>query len=76
MASKKSAFADGNAPDTVGACTELEPIHYVERALVSPDGTTVKVKVPVYPPFELASASGASSERSPGTESSTDESGR
>lgn len=31
----------------------LEPIRVVERLLTRPDGTTVKVKVPVYPPFRL-----------------------
>ena len=31
----------------------LEPIEYVERELTRPDGSTVTVKVPVYPPFEL-----------------------
>ncbi len=34
---------------------DLEPIDHVERELVSPDGTIVKVKVPVYPPFRLES---------------------
>jgi hypothetical protein len=33
----------------------LEPIRVVERELTRPDGTTVKVQVPVYPPFRLAS---------------------
>ncbi len=31
----------------------LEPIRYVERELTRPDGTTLRVKVPVYPPFRL-----------------------
>ena len=31
----------------------LEPVRVVERELVHPDGTTFKVQVPVYPPFEL-----------------------
>ena len=31
----------------------LEPIDYVERDLTRPDGSTVTVKVPVYPPFKL-----------------------
>jgi hypothetical protein len=34
----------------------LEPIRVVERELTRPDGTKVKVQVPVYPPFQLASA--------------------
>ncbi len=42
--------------NAVAECVPLEPIRYVERELVSPDGTVVvKVRVPVYPPFELAS---------------------
>jgi hypothetical protein len=31
----------------------LAPVRVVERVLTSPDGTTLKVRVPVYPPFEL-----------------------
>ena len=31
----------------------LKPIRYVERELTRPDGTTLRVKVPVYPPFRL-----------------------
>ena len=31
----------------------LEPIRYVERELTRPDGTKLRVKVPVYPPFRL-----------------------
>jgi hypothetical protein len=31
----------------------LEPIRVVERELTCPDGTTLRVKVPVYPPFRL-----------------------
>jgi hypothetical protein len=31
----------------------LEPIRYVERELTHPDGTKLRVKVPVYPPFRL-----------------------
>jgi hypothetical protein len=31
----------------------LEPIRVVERVLTRPDGTKVRVEVPVYPPFEL-----------------------
>ena len=41
--------------NTVAECVPLDPIRYVERELVSPDGIVVKVRVPVYPPFELAS---------------------
>lgn len=35
--------------------TRIKPIRVVERELTRPDGTTVKVDVPVYPPFELDS---------------------
>jgi hypothetical protein len=31
----------------------LEPVRVVERELTRPDGTTLRVKVPVYPPFQL-----------------------
>jgi hypothetical protein len=32
----------------------LEPIRMVERVLTGPDGQTLRVTVPVYPPFRLA----------------------
>jgi hypothetical protein len=32
----------------------LKPIGVVERELTRPDGTKLKVEVPVYPPFRLA----------------------
>ena len=41
------------APPEGIAGAPLEPIRVVERVLTRPDGTTVKVKVPVYPPFRL-----------------------
>lgn len=31
----------------------LEPIRFVKRELTRPDGTTLVVDVPVYPPFRL-----------------------
>jgi hypothetical protein len=31
----------------------LDPVRVVERELTRPDGTTLKVQVPVYPPFQL-----------------------
>ncbi|MCH2172108.1 hypothetical protein MK489_15080 [Myxococcota bacterium] len=31
----------------------VKPIRYVERTLTRPDGTTVTVEVPVYPPYEI-----------------------
>ena len=33
---------------------KLDPIRIVKRALTRPDGSTVVVEVPVYPPFRLA----------------------
>ena len=38
---------------------EIRPIRFVQRELTRPDGTTVTVDVPVYPPFELKSNPGA-----------------
>ena len=35
---------------------KLEPIRFVTRELTRPDGSTLSVKVPVYPPFQLADA--------------------
>lgn len=32
----------------------LAPLRHVERVLLGPDGTAVRVRVPVYPPFQLA----------------------
>jgi len=31
----------------------LKPLRFVERELTRPDGTKLRVKVPVYPPFRL-----------------------
>lgn len=39
--------------DTGVQSAPLEPIDYKERELTRPDGSTVMVKVPVYPPFKL-----------------------
>ena len=33
---------------------KLDPIRVVKRSLIRPDGSTVVVEVPVYPPFRLA----------------------
>jgi hypothetical protein len=33
---------------------KLDPIGVVKRSLTRPDGSTVVVEVPVYPPFRLA----------------------
>ncbi len=37
---------------------KLRPLRVVKRELVKPDGTTVTVDVPVYPPFRLKTRSG------------------
>jgi len=42
------------APDTTVESAKLEPIRFVTRELIRPDGTTLSVKVPVYPPFKLS----------------------
>jgi hypothetical protein len=34
-------------------CAPLEPIRTVVRELTRPDGTKLRVEVPVYPPFRL-----------------------
>lgn len=44
------------ARDSVVESAKLEPIRFVTRELTRPDGTTLSVKVPVYPPFQLADA--------------------
>ena len=41
----------------------LEPVRIVERELVHPDGTKLRVQVPVYPPFELKKRPPAKSSR-------------
>jgi hypothetical protein len=47
---KKKQAAE--APEGV-QCAPLEPIRTVERELTRPDGTKLRVEVPVYPPFRL-----------------------
>ncbi len=55
-----SPMADrSNTPDEEATKSPIEPIRMVERELTRPDGTKIKVTVPVYPPFQL-------SPRSPG----------
>ena len=44
------------APDSAVESAKLEPIRFVTRQLTRPDGTKLNVKVPVYPPFQLAAA--------------------
>ena len=56
------ALANDVFPLVVGA--PLEPIRVVKRELVRPDGTTIEVEVPVYPPFRLASGREAEREES------------
>jgi bifunctional pyridoxal-dependent enzyme with beta-cystathionase and maltose regulon repressor activities len=38
---------------------KLDPIGMVKRSLTRPDGSTVIVEVPVYPPFQLADRASA-----------------
>lgn len=42
----------------------LEPVRVVERELIHPDGTPLKVQVPVYPPFQLKKRPPTKTERS------------
>lgn len=42
-----------SAPEGDVEGAPLEPIRVVERELTSPDGTKLRVQVPVYPPFRL-----------------------
>ena len=58
--------------DTV-ECAPLEPLRYVERELVSPNGTVVKVSVPVYP-LPLASQAAEKISRSTGPRPALNES--
>ena len=57
---KAQKKAEQTAPDRGIQGAPLEPIRMVERQLTRPDGTTLTVQVPVYPPFRLA-------EQPPGT---------
>ena len=51
----------GNSPGKIGSPrarrairgARLDPVGVVERELTRPDGTKVRVRVPVYPPFRL-----------------------
>ena len=50
----KNAAIGGEVPrDGEVRGARLEPIGVVERELTRPDGTTLEVDVPVYPPFRL-----------------------
>ena len=57
----KSAANNMEAPAQEIECEPLEPIHKVVRELKRPDGTTLRVEVPVYPPFRLKDKSKANS---------------
>ena len=46
------------APQSI-ECETLEPIRKVVRELKRPDGSTLRVEVPVYPPFQLKGKSEA-----------------
>lgn len=48
--------ASGRLTDLVQGAP-LEPIRTVVRELTRPDGSTLEVEVPVFPPFRLADAS-------------------
>jgi hypothetical protein len=49
------------SPGSIVQGAPLKPIRFVERELTRPDGTTLRVKVPVYPPFRLEDRSAAAS---------------
>lgn len=50
----KKADTKRNAPTVTRIqSAHKEPVSTIERVLTRPDGSTVKVRVPVYPPFEL-----------------------
>ena len=51
--SKDAAIGSETSREPLVRCARLEPIRVVERELTRPDGTTCRVKVPVYPPFRL-----------------------
>jgi len=52
---RKSKRADGKqaSPSSNIQSEPLDPVRVIERELIRPDGTTMKVRVPVYPPFQL-----------------------
>jgi hypothetical protein len=63
MASQSNRLAKESHDAVRGA--PLEPVRVVERELTRPDGTKIKVQVPVYPPFQLASAAAGGEARQP-----------
>lgn len=50
---KRSDREEENARSKQIQGEPLEPVRVVERELTRPDGTTMTVEVPVYPPFQL-----------------------
>ena len=49
----KSAANNLEASARAIECEALEPVRKVVRELKRPDGSTLRVEVPVYPPFRL-----------------------
>ena len=49
----KSTANKLEAPAQAIECETLEPLRKVVRELKRPDGSTLRVEVPVYPPFRL-----------------------
>ena len=62
---RKSKRADGKqeSPDSGIQSEKLDPVRVIERELIRPDGTTMKVRVPVYPPFQLKQRPPAKAEK-------------
>jgi hypothetical protein len=62
---RKSKLADGkkNTPNSNIQSERLDPVRVIERELIRPDGTTMKVRVPVYPPFQLKQRPAAKPEK-------------
>jgi len=57
--SRGAARSNGSDREKQGIEGEaLEPIRVVERELTGPDGSRVRVRVPVYPPFRLKAPAG------------------
>jgi hypothetical protein len=61
--SKVSAKNDNPANADRIECEPLDPVCVVERELTRPDGSTLRVQVPVYPPFQLKKRPAAKSPR-------------
>jgi hypothetical protein len=54
------------SPNSGGIESEhLDPVRVIERELIRPDGTTLMVRVPVYPPFQLKKRPPAKAEKAP-----------